>query len=78
MCLFFDAFYLFYIFSDVIIILVFTPWLFLIILIFSLVAFVYNWDTYAPLKNWIPLSIIWMLLFTVQVVYTLYVLIIDR
>ena len=47
-------------------------------LLFALciVVFVCDWDTWAPLKNWIPLGHLWLLVLRVQIVYYGYDLII--
>ena len=75
-CILFDDFFLLYIFSAVVIVLVFLCWYYPIVFILGLVVFVCYWDTWASLKNWIPLGNLWMLILSVQIVYPVYDLII--
>ena len=70
-------FFLFLTLSDVIIVLVYMCWRYLIVFILGFVIFFYYWDTWVPLKNWIPLGHLWMLLLVGQVFYFIYELIID-
>ena len=73
---FFDDFLLFSIFSVVIILLIFMCRCYLFVLIFGLIVFVCDWGTWDPLKIWIPLDNICLLLLSVQVFYPAYDLII--